>query len=540
MKGTNMHLTLGTELIYDDASFQTAPLDKIGVVGVNGAGKTTLFKVILGQVELDSGSLTLGKKDRVGLLPQEIKFDNPNLTVWEYLLKSRPIEETNKRLEEIYELLTTSNEEETAILLREVDELQEKLVMLDQYNAENTLLEIINDMKFDDELLNTKLWQLSGGQKSKVAFASVLYSNPNLLLLDEPTNHLDASTKEYVINYLKNYKGSVMVISHDTDFLDMIVNKILYIDKTTHKTKIYDGNYSHFKKQLFEEKKLKEMRIKEQEREIQKLEDIVKRAKQASRTNHALKRLGKDREIKLEKKKAELETRDKIYKRVKMNIEPKNKGALVPLVVDNLTFHYDNKPNLYENLSFNLVSGEKFLIVGENGVGKSTLLKLIMGKLKQDKGTITFNGKTDIAYYAQELEILDEEKTIFENVQNEHYSDLQLRNVLGNFLFFGQQVFKQVKLLSPGEKARVALCKILLQKANFLILDEPTNHLDPDTQSVIGENFGEYTGTILLVSHNPSFVEQIGITRMLLLPEGKIIDYSRDILEYYYLVNSLE
>ena len=535
-----MHLTLGTELIYDDASFQTAPLDKIGVVGVNGAGKTTLFKVILGQVELDSGSLTLGKKDRVGLLPQEIKFDNPNLTVWEYLLKSRPIEETNKRLEEIYELLTTSNEEETAILLKEVDDLQEKLVMLDQYNAENTLLEIINDMKFDDELLNTKLWQLSGGQKSKVAFASVLYSNPNLLLLDEPTNHLDASTKEYVINYLKNYKGSVMVISHDTDFLDMIVNKILYIDKTTHKTKIYDGNYTHFKKQLLEEKKLKEMRIKEQEREIQKLEDIVKRAKQASRTNHALKRLGKDREIKLEKKKAELETRDKIYKRVKMNIEPKNKGALVPLVVDNLTFHYDNKPNLYENLSFNLVSGEKFLIVGENGVGKSTLLKLIMGKLKQDKGTITFNGKTDIAYYAQELEILDEEKTIFENVQNEHYSDLQLRNVLGNFLFFGQQVFKQVKLLSPGEKARVALCKILLQKANFLILDEPTNHLDPDTQSVIGENFGEYTGTILLVSHNPSFVEQIGITRMLLLPEGKIIDYSRDILEYYYLVNSLE
>lgn len=163
-----------------------------------------------------------------------------------------------------------------------------------------------------------------------------------------------------------------------------------------------------------------------------------------------------------------------------------------------------------------------------------------MGKLKPDSGTISFNAKTDAAYYAQELEILDEEKTIFENVQNQHYTDLQLRTALSNFLFFGQQVFKKVKLLSPGEKARVALCKILLKKANLLVLYEPTNHLDPDTQAVIGENFGDYTGTILLVSHNPSFVEQIGITRMLLLPEGKIIDYSREILEYYYLVNSLQ
>ncbi len=539
MKGTNMHLTLGTEVIYDDASFQTAPLDKIGVVGVNGAGKTTLFKVILGEQELDSGLLQTGKA-RIGFLPQEIKFKNPNLTVWEYLLTSRPIEEINKKLEDIYTKLATSNEQETIALLREVDDLQETLNMLDCYNAENTLLEIVTDMQFDDELLDTKLEALSGGQKSKVAFASVLYSNPNILLLDEPTNHLDTSTKQYVINYLKNYKGSMLIISHDTDFLNMIVNKIMYIDKTKHKIKIYNGDYTHFKKQLLEERKLKEARIKEQENEIKKLEEIVKRARQASQTNHNLKRLGKDREIKLEKKKAELETRDKIYKRVKMNIEPKNAGAKVPLSVDNLTFHYGDKQLLYENLSFCITSGEKFLIVGENGVGKSTLLKLIMGKLKPDSGTISFNAKTDAAYYAQELEILDEEKTIFENVQNQHYTDLQLRTALSNFLFFGQQVFKKVKLLSPGEKARVALCKILLKNANLLVLDEPTNHLDPDTQAVIGENFGDYTGTILLVSHNPSFVEQIGITRMLLLPEGKIIDYSREILEYYYLVNSLQ
>lgn len=538
MKATDMYLKLGTETIYDDASFQINNLDKVGIVGVNGAGKTTLFKVILGQLELDAGELSIGKA-RIGFLPQEIKFDNPELTVWEYLCEARPIAKINKRLEEIYVELA-DNPPQTQNLLREMSELQEQLELLDCFNAETALLEIIEDMQIDDTLLNSKVGELSGGQKSKVAFAGILYGNPNLLLLDEPTNHLDASTKDFITSYLKNYKGTVLIISHDVDFLNKIINKVMFINKVTHKIKVYDGDYTNFKKRLLEERKLKEIRIQQQEKEIQKLEEFVQKARQASRTNHNLKRMGQDREIKLEKKKAQLEKREKIYQRVKMNIEPKRSNSKVPLSVQNLSFHYHDKPNLYENLSFNLTDGEKFLIVGENGVGKSTLLKLIMGKLKPDKGTITFGGKTDIAYYAQELEILDDSKTIFENVQNEHFSDLQLRNALGNFLFFGNQVFKEVHLLSPGEKARVALCKLLMQKANLLILDEPTNHLDPDTQSVIGENFGEYSGTILLVSHNPSFVEQIGITRMLVLPEGKILDYNKELLDYYYLINSLE
>ena len=538
MKATDIYLKLGTETIYDDASFQINNLDKVGIVGVNGAGKTTLFKVILGQLELDAGELSIGKA-RIGFLPQEIKFENPELTVWEYLCEARPIAKINKRLEEIYVELA-DNSPQTQNLLREMSDLQEQLELLDCYNAETALLEIIEDMQIDDTLLNSKVGELTGGQKSKVAFAGILYGNPNLLLLDEPTNHLDASTKDFITSYLKNYKGTVLIISHDVDFLNKIINKVMFINKVTHKIKVYDGDYTNFKKRLLEERKLKEIRIQQQEKEIQKLEEFVQKARQASRTNHNLKRMGQDREIKLEKKKAQLEKREKVYQRVKMNIEPKRSNSKVPLSVQNLSFHYHDKPNLYENLSFNLTDGEKFLIVGENGAGKSTLLKLIMGKLKSDKGTITFGGKTDIAYYAQELEILDESKTIFENVQNEHFSDLQLRNALGNFLFFGNQVFKEVHLLSPGEKARVALCKLLMQKANLLILDEPTNHLDPDTQSVIGENFGEYSGTILLVSHNPSFVEQIGITRMLILPEGKILDYNKELLDYYYLINSLE
>lgn len=539
MKATNMYLTLGTEVIYDDASFQLNNLDKVGVVGVNGAGKTTLFKVILKQLELDYGSINIGKS-RIGFLPQEVKFDNPNLTVWDYLLESRPIQKINARLEQIYIELETAMEEQQKLLLKEMAKLQEELELLDCYNAENALLQIIEEMKIDDNLLYSKVGELSGGQKSKVAFAGILYGKPDLLLLDEPTNHLDASTKDFIINYLKNYKGTVLVISHDIDFLNKIINKVMHINKINHKIKVYDGNYSVFKKKLLEESKLKELRINQQEKEIKRLEEFVFKAKQASRTNHNLKRMGQDREVKLEKKKAELERREKEYKKVSMNIEPNREGSKVPLKIEDLTFRYEGKNNLYQKLSFYLTQGERFLIVGENGVGKSTLLKLIMGQLKPVKGEISFGTKTDIAYYAQELELLDENKSIFENVQSEYFTDLKIRNILGNFLFFDKQVFKKIKVLSPGEKARVSLCKLLLQKANFLILDEPTNHLDPDTQAVIGENFKEYTGTILLVSHNPSFVEQIGITRMLILPEGKIVDYSKELLEYYYLINNLE
>ncbi|MBR4002533.1 MAG: ABC-F family ATP-binding cassette domain-containing protein [Clostridia bacterium] len=540
MKATNLYLTLGTEVIYEDASFQFNNLDKVGIVGVNGAGKTTLFKVLLGQLELDSGNISLGK-GRVGFLPQEVKFENPNITVFDYLLQARPIEKINKRLEQIYvDLATQEDENKQKELLKEMAKLQEELESLDCYNAENILLKIIEDMQIDDNLLSSKLCELSGGQKSKVAFAGILYGNPDFLLLDEPTNHLDASTKDFITNYLKNYKGTILVISHDIDFLNKIINKVMYINKINHKIKMYDGNYTKFKKKLLEEKQLKESRIEQQEKEIKKLEEFIFKANQASRTNHNLKRMGKDREAKLEKKKAELELRDKEYKKLNINIEPIRQGSKVPLKVEDLTFHYDKKPNLYEKLSFNLTDGEKFLIVGENGVGKSTLLKLIMGKLKPNKGSITFGTKTDIGYYAQELELLEDDKTIFDNVQNAYFNDLQLRSLLGNFLFFDQQVFKKIKILSPGEKARVSLCKLLLQKANLLILDEPTNHLDPETQAIIGENFGKFSGTILLVSHNPSFVEQIGVTRMLILPEGRIVDYSKELLEYYYLINNIE
>lgn len=537
MRGINLKLSYGTEIIYDDASFNIPPYSKVGIVGVNGAGKTTLFKVILGIEQLESGSIFLDETD-IGYLPQEIDFEDQNMTIWDYIYSARGIEKLKSELVTIYERLSNDPGKEEKSLLKKAGKIQDKLDTLDEYSAEDEILELLIEMDISEDLWDMKISSLSGGQKSKIAFAHLLFSKSSLLLLDEPTNHLDASTKEYITNYLKNYPGSELIISHDIEFLNAIVDKILFIDKVTHKIHLYEGSYSDFKRQYAKEMVDKERRIVNQEREIAKLKAFIKKVDSSSATNHKLKRLGASRKKMLEHKLSELETRDKIYKRVNIKVTPQKEIGKIPLEVSNLSFAYPGKKELYHDLSFTLTKNEKFLIVGENGIGKSTLLKILLGKLNPQTGCITFNQKAEVAYYAQELEILDENKTILENVKDGKYSESELRSWLGNFLFYGDDVYKKVSLLSPGEKARIALCKILLTKSNLIILDEPTNHFDPETQNIIGENFKNYEGTLILVSHNPSFVESIGITRMLVLPEGKILNYSKELLDYYYYLNT--
>ncbi len=534
-----MNLAFGLETIYEDAEFLLGDRDKVGIVGVNGAGKTTLFRILLHELELDSGTMTVGNA-RIGYLPQEIVIEDEKQTVWEYLQDGRPIRKINAELELIYAKLETADPSGQGSLLERMGKLQDRLEYFDCYEAEEILLDLVDSMQIDLELLERPMAELSGGQKSQMAFARVLYSKPEILLLDEPTNHLDASTKDFVTGYLKNYRGMVLIISHDIDFLNQIINKIMFINKVTHKISVYEGDYYTYKKKYAEEQRLREMGIRQQEKEIKELSEFVQRAKQASQTNHAIKRMGQERALRLEKKKRELKTRDRVYKRVKMDIRPKREGALMPLEVESISFHYPGQPRLYKDLSFQINRKERFLVVGENGVGKSTLLKLIMGILTPEQGRVRYNPKTDVAYYAQELEQLDLEKTVLENVDIDGYTEWQLRSILGNFLFYEEDVNKKVAVLSPGEKARIALCKVLLPKANLLILDEPTNHLDPETQAIIGGNFNLFEGTIIVVSHNPSFVEQIGISRMLILPSGRIENYSRELLEYYYELNTPE
>lgn len=536
MRIKNLTVTFGNQTIFNDVSMILPDDEKIGIVGVNGAGKTTLFKVMLGIINPDYGKIIMRKNTRIDWLPQVISDTgvDMNMEVFDYLLSGRPIDELNKRLESLYKELEENSRSQN-LIFNEINEVQERLDYFDQYNADSILLKLIDGVHIEEEMLSKKLSELSGGQKSKVAFVRLLYSKPEIILLDEPTNHLDQESREYITNYLKNYKGSVFVISHDIDFLNEVTNKTLFLDKRLGKFELFDGNYSYFKKLKSEQEENLIRQAEIQEREAKKLRDIVLLY---SHSSGKRKKMAQDREKKLEKllkEKIEIVVPDK---HVKFDMEINRESSNIPIEVKDLSFRYDsNGEFLLEDLSFSLYKGEKFLVVGENGVGKSTLLKLIVGSLVPEEGTINIHNKTDIGYYAQELDGLNLDISIIDNFKDLNIPLKKLRSVLGRFLFFGDEVFKKVSVLSPGERARVALAKLSVGGFNFLVLDEPTNHLDPDTQELIANVFKDYTGTMIVVSHNPSFVDNLGIERTIILPEGIVSYYNKGIVEYYQNLN---
>lgn len=537
MQIKNLTMSFGTQVLFENINLNIPENEKVGVVGVNGAGKTTFFKIVMGLEYPDDGKIILKNGSRVSWLPQVITEDveDLNINVLDYLMLGRPIVSLNDKLQRLYEELANPNCDQNKVY-GEIDKIQKQLEYWDVYNAESILLKIIDGMNIDDTILNKKLGELSGGQKSKVAFAKLLYSKPEVILLDEPTNHLDEESKKYVIEYLKGYKGSVFIISHDIDFLNQVTTKTLFLDKRTRKLELFDGNYNKFKKIQLEREEALLRQAQIQQQEENKLREIVNKYANASGNR---KRMAQDREKKLEKlMKEKIQVLDK-NKTIDFKIGITREDSKQPLKITDLSFKYDktDSNNIIDHLNFELSRGEKFLIVGENGAGKSTLLKLIMGLLEPDSGYIKLGNKTDIGYYAQELELLDNESTILDNLISMGYNQRQLRSILSKFLFYGNDVYKNVSVLSPGEKSRVALAKISLSGANMLLLDEPTNHLDPETQNLIAEVFKNYDGTMIVVSHNPEFVDNLGIERLLILPEGKISYYDRDIVEHYQTLN---
>src|SRR5574344_905183 len=528
----NLKLSFDNQKIFDNVNIILDKNDHIGLVGLNGAGKTTFFKILLGFIKPDSGEIILEKNTRISFLPQVIDEDlaDKDITVFEYLLLGRPIQKLEQTLVTLYEECANADMKDQSKIFKRISNTQELLEYYEVYEAENILLKIISGMKIDDNMLDKKLSELSGGQKSKVAFARLLYSKPEIILLDEPTNHLDRETKDYVINYLKKYNGMVIAISHDDVFLDAITNKIVFLDKRCHNMTSYTGNYTSFVRH----REYDEIRIKDQaliqEKEEQKLREIVLKYSNSSGNR---KKMAQDREKKLAKL---LENKIELPKeehKMKLNFITPEDSSNMPLKISNLYFSYVEDNDILKKLTFAVYKGEKFLVVGLNGAGKTTLLKIINGILKPHSGAITMSNKTKIGYYAQEHEGLDHNKTIIDNFSEFNINMKELRSILGNFLFTEDEIYKKISVLSPGERSRVALAKLMLTKSNVLLLHEPTNHLDLETQKIIAETLKKYDGTMIVVSHNPEFVDNIGINRMLILPEGKIEYYSKERIEYY-------
>lgn len=536
----NLNLSFGIQKIFEDVNINVPDDKKIGIVGANGSGKTTLFRVILGFQDIDSGSVSFYNKPKISWLPQVITDEVPNLdiTVFDYLLDGRPINRLENEIEDLYiKVSSISDEREINKILSKINKLQAELDYWEPYEAEEILLKLISDMKIDNALLDKKLNTLSGGQKSKVAFVRLLYSKPDLILLDEPTNHLDRDTKDFIVNYLKNYPGGVYIISHDIEFLNKIVDKILYIDKMRHNIELFDGDYNQFKKILDERETylLKEAELQDKERK--RLQEIIDKYIHG---NEKKARIAKDRQKKLAKLEENAIVVEKNGKTASISLHQGRESTKHPLIFKDICFKYDKSAKRYilYKVNFDIPKGEKFLIVGENGAGKSTLLKLIVGELVPDVGEIILGDKTDIGYYAQEHEHIDLDSNLLDNLKEFDLTENEKRGFLGRFLFFGDDLFKKAKLLSPGERSRLALLKLTLMKANLLILDEPTNHLDPETQKIIANNLKDFTGTIIIVSHNEEFVDYLGIERIFVLPEGKIDYYNRDVIVKYHELNT--
>lgn len=539
MQIKNLTMSFGNQELFNNININIDDYEKVGIVGLNGAGKSTFLKIVYGQITPDKGKVIIKNNTLVAYLPQVIKDEIPeeNITVFDFLLLGRPIDKLNKELEKLYIEISSAEESKLNDLYKKINVINQELEYWESYSAENTLLKIIDGMNIDDNLLEKPLNTLSGGQKSKIAFARLLYSKPEIILLDEPTNHLDIDTKEYIINYIKNYKGGVYVISHDIEFLNEVTTKTLFLDKRLKTFELFNGNYDKFKKVIDHHELEIERKIEKQQEEEIKLRKIIEKYTNSSGNR---KKMAQDREKKLEKLLKDKITSPVKSKELNLKININRESTKYPLTVNKLSFKYDKSSKRYilHNLSFSLSKGEKFLIVGVNGVGKSTLLKLIMNRLTPDKGEIIIGDKTDLGYYAQEHELLDNNKSIIDNFNDIDISTKELRNVLGRFLFYEDDVYKKVSILSPGERSRLSLAKLSLTGANLLVLDEPTNHLDPETQKIIANTFKTFKGTMLVVSHNPEFVDNLGIERVLILPTGQIDYYKRDIIEHYKMINT--
>ena len=532
---SEVSMSFGTDVILNKITFGLNGGDRLGVVGVNGAGKSLLFKIISGKVRCDSGSVNFSKDLKVAYLEQNASFESKNPIFDEMLLAFPQLVKDEERLEWLQnEMLSFSeeNEETHMRLAAEYARLEESFRKNGGYEYKSRIQSMLCAIGFEKERQNLSIDTLSGGQKTRLALVRTLLSEPDILMLDEPTNHLDIPSVEWLENYLAGYKKTLLVISHDRYFLDKVTNKTFEIENT--EGKLYNLPYSGFVKQKEKDREIDERHYKNQRREIERMEAFIENQRRWNRERNII---AAESRMKAIERMDKLEKPKDLPESIKMSFSAGAHELLSDNILDvkGLSKSYGKK-TLFKDISFILHSRERMFIFGENGVGKSTLLKILCGKLMQDSGSFEYINKIKIGYYDQEHQGLNPSNTVLDELWNEYPDKKQseIRGALARFLFKAEDVFKEVSVLSGGEKARLTFAKMMLEDLNLLILDEPTNHLDAASREVLEDAILGYNGTVIAVSHDRYFIKKLA-TRILELRTDGYMDYRggyEDFCEY--------
>lgn len=506
--------------VLKDCSFHIEAREKAAIVGINGAGKTTLLRIIMGELTPDAGEVTLAKDTTIGYLSQHQDLTS-HLTIYEELLSSKAhIIEMEQKIRQMEDKMTTLSGSSLDQLMQSYSRLSHQFELENGYAYKSEITGVLKGLGFTEQDYNKEISHLSGGQKTRVALGKLLLLNPSIIMLDEPTNHLDISSVSWLENFLANYDGAVVIVSHDRYFLDKIVTKVIEVDQT--KVTAFTGNYSAYaeKKAMLRETAMKAWL--NQQQEIRHQEAVITKLKQFNREKSI--RRAESREKMLDKIER-LEKPAEANAEMRIQLVPNILSGNDVLTVTDLAKSF-GPHTLFEDLCFDIKRGEKVAIIGDNGTGKTTILKLITGLLMPDAGKITLGSKVHIGYYDQEQQVLDPDKTIFEEIQDAYPSltNTQVRNMLAAFLFTNDDVYKYIRDLSGGERGRVSLGKLMLSKANFLILDEPTNHLDMVSKEILENAVNRYEGTVLYVSHDRYFINKTA-TRILDLNQQTLTNY---------------
>ena len=516
----NISKAYGVTEILNHINFHIEAKEKLAIVGINGAGKSTLLKIIMNEEEADEGQVVIGKDITVGYLAQH-QNSYYDKTIYEELLSVKQdvidLQEQIRQLEQDMKHLEGAELEDA---LERYTRMNHTFEMQDGYAFESQITGILKGLGFEESEFNRPVSELSGGQKTRVSLGRLLLSRPDIILLDEPTNHLDLNSIAWLEGYLRGYDGAVIIVSHDRYFLDKIVTKVIEIENT--QATIYHGNYSYYAQKREEVRLSKYRAYMNQQAEIKHQEEVIAKLKQFNREK-SIKR-AESREKMLDKMER-LEKPQEIHDEMRLTLTPDVESGNDVLLVEGLSKSFDGK-TIFSNVNIDIKRGERVALIGNNGTGKTTILKIINQLLPKDSGKITLGAQVHIGYYDQEHQVLHAEKTIFDELQDAYpqMNNTKVRNVLAAFLFTGEDVFKKIADLSGGERGRVSLAKLMLSTANFLILDEPTNHLDITSKEILENALNNYAGTILYVSHDRYFINQTA-TRILDLSPNGITSY---------------